>query len=143
MKKAKFYKIVSIVLILINLGVVAFFWFSRPPGPPKAGDLAKRLEITTNIDELTALEADHHKRKRKLMDKDRTLHESLFSKIGSGEDVTHIQSAITDNYIEISTMTYNFFDSVAVYCTPEQLKELQSTVDRAFGQLRGPGKKRP
>ncbi|MFT5777524.1 MAG: C-terminal processing protease CtpA/Prc [Crocinitomicaceae bacterium] len=144
MNKAKFYKIVCVILILINLGTVALFWFNRPPqGPPQPGDLADRLGITTKLDELTALEAEHHKKKKKLMSLDHSLHEKLFEKIGSGEDVTQIQDQINTNYMEISSMTYDFFDNVANYCTPEQLKELKSTVDRAFGQLRGPGHKRP
>jgi hypothetical protein len=144
MKKVKFYKILCVILILINMGTLAFFWFNRPPdGPPKAGDLADRLGITTKVDELTALEAEHHKEKRKLMKLEHALHEKLFEKIGTGEDVSEIQDQINANYDEISSMTYDFFDTVATYCNPEQLKELKSTVDRAFGQLRGPGPKRP
>ena len=143
MKSLKFYKTLAVLLVVLNLGTLAFFWFNKPPdGPPKAGELAAKYGITKNADEITALETTHHKKKKALMAKDQKLHNLLFSKIGSGEDVSSLREKITANYIEIETMTYEFFDQVAVYCNESQLKELKAGVDRAFGQLRKPGGKR-
>ena len=137
MKSLKFYKTLSVLLVLLNLGTLAFFLFSQPSqGPPVPGDLAARLGIIDGVEEVTALETSHHKEKKKLMSKDRKLHNELFLKVGSGEDVTALRAKIATNYVEIETMTYNFFDSVAVYCNQAQLKELRSTIGKAFGQLR-------
>lgn len=137
MKSLKFYKILTVLLVLLNLGTLAFFWLNRPPqGPPKAGALAAQLEIVKDVELVKSLEAAHHKEKRKLMAKDRNLHDQLFSKIGTGEDVSDLIEKITANYVEIETMTYNFFDSVAVYCNQTQLKRLRTTIGKAFGQLR-------
>ncbi|MFT5858318.1 MAG: hypothetical protein ACI865_000404 [Flavobacteriaceae bacterium] len=143
MKSLKFYKTLTVLLVLLNLGTLVFFWFNKPPqGPPKPGALAAQLEIVQDVELVTALEAAHHKEKRKLMTKDRNLHDLLFSKIGSGEDVTALREKITINHLEIETMTYDFFDTVAAYCNESQLKELKSSVGKAFGQLRKPpGKK--
>jgi len=139
MKSTKFYKRLSILLVLINIGTLAFIWFARPPhGPSPVGELAERLGINEHISEINNLEEEHHKKKRKLMSKDRKLHNQLFKKIGSNEDVTALREKIAQNYIEIELETYNFFDSVAVHCNKEQLSELIETVGKAFGQLRKP-----
>ena len=144
MERKRLYKWIIAVLVIINVGLLAFLFVSKPPHPGPPGDeglLAKELGIEgKNAAKITALEIAHHKEKRALMKKDRALHETLFSKIGTTDDVSSIQAAIEENHAEIEKMTYDFFNEVATYCTDEQLSELKETIYHAFHQMRGPKK---
>lgn len=143
MKRTKLYKIIIAALVIINVGMLVFFFMGRPPhGPPNAGDLAKELGIDgkkSNV--ITKLETAHHKEKKVLMAKDRELHETLFSKLGTDEDVSSIQAEIEVNHAKIEKMTYDFFNEVSTLCSAEQKKQLKKTIYRAFRQMRKPPKK--
>ena len=138
MARTKLYKIIIAVLILLNIGTLAFFLTGGPPHhPPQAGDLARILEIEgPNKATIFKLEKDHHAKKRMLIDKDRRLHEELFSKIGTGADVNPIHDKIEANYTEIEKMTYAFFHDVSAFCNPEQKIELKNVIRHAFHQMR-------
>jgi hypothetical protein len=143
MARTKLYKIIIAILILINIGTLAFFLMGRPSHqPPQAGDLARILEIDgPNKQTIFKLEKDHHVKKRALLEKDRKLHEELFSKIGTGYDVNPIHAKIESNFTEIEKMTYAFFHDVSAFCTDEQKMELKNVIDHAFNQMRkGPKK---
>ncbi len=146
MERTKLYKIIIVVLILLNIGTLAFFLIGgpphHPPHPPHAGELAEKLGIEgKNADAIFKLEKDHHAKKRMLIDKDRRLHEQLFSKIGTDADVNPIHEKIEANYTEIEKMTYSFFHDVSAFCTPAQKIELKNVIRHAFRQMRkGPKK---
>jgi peptidoglycan hydrolase CwlO-like protein len=140
MKRTRLYKLIIAALVIINV-VILILFFTGGPGhrPPKSGDLAQKLGIEGKKEvTITNLESDHHKAKRKLMDKDRKLHEELFSKLGTDEDVSELQEEIEENFAEIEKMTYDFFNEVAKLCSDEQKEELKKTIYRAFRQMKGP-----
>ena len=142
MTRTKLYKLIIAILVVINVGMLVFFFTHKPPHhPPKSGDIAIELGFEGDqAKRIKALEKEHHKRKRKLMDIDRKLHGALFSKINSDEDVSSIQNKIAANFVEIEKMTYDFFHEVAMECTPEQAEELKKTLNHAFRQMGGPRK---
>lgn len=142
MVRTKLYKLIITILVIINVGMLIFFFAGRPNHrPPKAGDISAELGIEgEKSTRVTALEKDHHKRKQALMKIDRELHEELFSKIGTDEDVSMLHEEIEANYAEMEIMTYLFFNEVSKQCTPEQAVELKEFIHRAFRQMRGPKK---
>ena len=143
MTRTKLHKIIIAVLVIVNVGMLVFFFMGRPNHqPPKAGDLSRELGIEGDKSaRVEALEKDHHKKKQLLMQTDRELHEELFSKIGTDEDVSMLQEKIEANHAEIEKITFNFFNNVSKECTPEQVEELKKTIHHAFRQMRGPDKK--
>lgn len=140
MVRTKLYKLIIATLVIINVGMLIFFVMGKPNHhPPKAGDLVEKLGIEgSKATVVMNLETAHHIEKRKLMDTDRELHEQLFSKIGTDEDVSSIQAKITANFAETEQMTYAFFHEVSEQCTPEQAEELKEIIYHAFRQMRGP-----
>lgn len=145
MERKKLYKLIIATLVIVNVGLVAFVFLAKPPhpGPLHDKNLARELGIEgEKALMIEKLEKKHHKEKHALMKKDRELHETLFSKIGTDEDVTLIQTKIKENYAEIEKITFDFFDEVASYCTGEQREQLKETIYHAFHQMRAPRKSR-
>lgn len=144
MKKTRFYKIIIVLLILVNVATLGYMWFGKTEHrPPKPGDMAKNLGITGDAaNKITQLEEEHHKEKRKLMRKSLEQHEKLFKELGNAGIPNDQLAEINTTQHEIERMTFAFFDSVATYCNEEQLKELKETVINAYAQLRGPRKGR-
>lgn len=142
MKGEKFYKWIIGLLVVINLGTLAFMWFGRPPHPPPPPHPGEEPRLATEIGltgeskkKVDALEKQHHLDKHQLMEKDSELHKKLFSKIGSGEDVSEIESELNKNKEEIEKMTFEFFDDVAAYCNKNQLKELVDHVKHRLTEM--------
>jgi hypothetical protein len=146
MKGTKFYKWIIVVLVVINLATLAFMWFGRPPHPPHPGDeprLASEIGLTgDDKKKVDTLEKQHHIDKQELMKKDSELHKELFSKIGSGDDVSAIQEKLNSNKEEIEEMTFNFFDEIAGFCNDTQLNALKDHVDHRLMQLGPPPPKK-
>lgn len=142
MKGEKFYKIVIVLLVVINISSLAFMWFGRPPHPPPPpGEkhLSEMIGLTgdaaTKVD---AIEEEHHKAKHELVDKDMELHKKMYELIGSDEDSKTVLSEINANKEEIEKMTFDFFDEVAEHCNADQKEKLREFVHTAFDQLRPP-----
>ena len=138
MARTKLYKLIIAALVIINVGMLVFFFTHKPPHhPPNPGDIAIELGFEgEKAKRILTLEKEHHKRKRTLMEIDRKLHETLFSKINSDEDVSVIQEKIAVNFVEMEKMTYDFFHEVVKECTPEQAEQLKEIIYHAFRQMR-------
>ena len=142
MKGEKFYKWIIGVLVVINLGTLAFIWFGRPPHPPpphpgEEPRLATEIGLTGDSKiKVDAMEKQHHLDKHILMEKDSELHKKMFSKIGTGEDVSAIQNELNKNKEEIEKMTFKFFNDVAEFCNETQLKELVDHVKHRLSEMR-------
>ena len=131
MKGTRLYKIVIVLLVAINLGMLLFMWLGKPPHPGGSSELAANIGLSgdakTKVD---ALEKQHHADKHVLMEKDAELHKKMFALIGSGESPDSIQTILSSNKEEIERMTFDFFDEVAGYCTNEQKKVLNSFIQQ-------------
>lgn len=142
MKSPKFYKLIITALVIINLGTLAFFWLSKPPHPPKAGEgpkLSEQLELRGEAkSKVDALEKEHHKTKKVLMHKDRQLHQKLFECVGEEKDVEPILNELNENKEEIERMTFEFFDAVASHCDDQQKKKLRDDLQKRLHNLFGP-----
>lgn len=136
MKSTRFYKLIIAVLIIINVGTLAFVAFGKPSHPTKPGEgplLSETIGLTddskTKVD---ALEKVHHQDKHILMKKDRDLHEQLFSYVGSEESPEEIYKQLNANKSEIERMTFEFFDDVSAYCSEKELIELKKFINEAM-----------
>lgn len=142
MRGPKFYKVIIVALVVLNLATLSFYWFSKPPHPPRPGaeKLSLKLELKGDSkSKVDALEIQHHKDKKKLMRKDHTLHEILFNRIGTGKPADALLSKIDENKVEIELMTFDFFDEVAKYCNRSQKKQLIEFVQTRLNRIRPGG----
>lgn len=131
MNSAKFYKTLIVILVLINLGTLSYlWWFNAPPPPPGHGPpLSEKLGLEgKNKTIVDGLEKQHHEEKGKLVRKDQSLHEDYFALIGTGKNSEELLNEIQANSFEIEQMTYQFFDTVAHYCTTEQQNQLRTFI---------------
>lgn len=142
MKGTRFYKLLIIVLVILNIGTLAYFQLSKPPHPPhppKPGHGILALELNLKGDsksKVDALEKQHHKDKKVLIHRDHDLHRKLFNKIGSVEPTQDLLDQIDKNKSEIESMTFTFFDDVAEYCNEKQKKVLIEFVQKRLNRIR-------
>ena len=139
MSKLKLYKITTFALLLINIGILLFLWLMPHPHYGPHGELANKLGLNSKdkaiVDEL---EAAHHKEKRKLMEKDRKLHQQLFDEVGEKVSPEDLIQSISKNQEELERMTFEFFDTVATYYNYSQRKELEKAIKSVFMKKRHP-----
>lgn len=139
MKSPKFYKIIIVALVVLNLSTLTFFWLTKPPHPPRPGEhkLSLKIELTGEaMSKVDAMEVEHHKKKRALVHKDHSLHKKLFDLIGTGKPTKEVLDQIDKNKEEIESMTFEFFDDVAEHCNENQKKELIKFVQERLNGLR-------
>lgn len=144
MKTLRFYKILVVVLILINL-VTLFFFFTahKHPGKPGKTDLVDHIGITgQNRDKIIQLQEKHFADKDALIQRSRNLHEQLFRSFSDSQkdstDVARIIDDIVENQRETEQMTFDHFKEIHALCTPEQQKELQKLLQEVLKRAGGP-----
>lgn len=139
MKSTKFYKILSIVLLILNIGTLVFFYVTKPPHPPRPGEhrLSDQIALTGDSKKkVDALEKRHHRDKRDLMQQDMKLHKQLYGKLNS-EQSDEILVKINTNRLQIEKMTYDFFSDVAQHCNNSQRKKLNELIDKSLRRIIG------
>lgn len=152
MKQNNFYKILILLLVVLNVVTISFFWFTKPPHPPmppfppgqKPPGIANELGLPEKtIAVINELENQHHKDKRALLDKDRDLHEALFGNLENKVARDSVLNLINTNTAEIEKMTAEFFSSVASHCNDEQKEELLHRIKDAYHKVRPPKPEHP
>ncbi len=145
MKGTRFYKLIIIALVAMNIGTLAYFQLTKPPHPPKPnhGDLGRQLKLKDDSkSKVDALEKQHHKDKKVLIHRDHDLHRKLFNRIGTDKPTHVLLNQIAKNKEEIESMTFIFFDDVAEYCNEKQKKKLIQFVQKRLNRIR-PGPPHP
>ncbi|GAB5419295.1 MAG: hypothetical protein Crog4KO_27240 [Crocinitomicaceae bacterium] len=138
MKSLKFYKILSITLVILNLITIGFIYFNRPPGPPPRGEarLANDIGLTgESKKKVDALEIQHHKDKRKLVKENFQLQRKLYGQLSDSEKSQAILTEIHANRTEMDRMTFEFFSDVAELCNEEQRKNLDNIIDKGLRRI--------
>ncbi|MDH4474648.1 MAG: hypothetical protein QE487_18735 [Fluviicola sp.] len=149
MEKTRFYKLVILVLVLVNLTTLYFYWNScsaeeRPhQGPPPRKSLVTVLSLTgTAKQRVQSLEKDHFRVKDSLVHVSHRLHEELFVWFkDDSKDSAAIQQLINhivENQRETEQMTFDYFKEVEKLCTPKQKKDLQKMIHGALSRLNPP-----
>lgn len=145
MKGTKFYKLIIVALVALNIATLVYFQLSKPPRPPKPNHvgLARQLELKDGAkSKVEALTKKHHVDKKVLVQKDHELHRKLFNRIGSGKPTYDLLSQIDKNKSEIESMTFIFFDEITEHCNAKQKKKLIKFVQQRLNRIR-PGPSRP
>ena len=142
MKTARFYKILIIILVLINVTTVFFLWRSPghmpPHGPRKS--LVEILELKgEKAQKIKQLEDTHFHDKDALIDKSRKLHEQLFRSFNDPSkdslDIQNLIDRIVENQRETEQMTFDYFKSIDALCDPKQKGQLQDVIHHALGRM--------
>ncbi|MFT6924006.1 MAG: hypothetical protein ACJA1C_003026 [Crocinitomicaceae bacterium] len=139
MKGTRFYKLIIVALVLLNIGTLVYFQLTKPSHPPKPnhGDLGRQLELKGEAkSKVDALEKQHHKDKKVLLQKDHALHKKLFNCIGTDKPTNDLLDQINKNKEEIESMTFIFFDEVAEHCNAKQKKKLIKFVQQRLNRIR-------
>lgn len=143
MKSTRFYKLIILLLVVINIGTLLFVWLNRPPHPPGPGDtphLADQIGLTgENKVAIDILEKEHHKDKQVLMKRDFELHKEMFDLVGSDQNSDSIIALLNENKETIEQMTFDFFDEIANHCNDQQLEKLKDFIQHRMIEMRPPG----
>ena len=144
MKTTKFYKLVIVVLILVNLTTLFFLWKGpRRPKHPERNELVEMLDLSGNAKtKILALQDDHFKKKDALIKRSRNLHESLFKSFNDeskdSTDIKRLIDEIVENQRETEQMTFDYFKVVNALCTPDQQIRLQELIHDVLKRAGGP-----
>ena len=144
MKQQNIYKTITIVLLLLNLGTIGFFWLTKPLHPSIPGEgprsIIDGLSISESVaSQIKVMEKTHHENKRKLAEKDKTLHEELFEHIGDSKTSDSLVNEISKNIQEIESMTISFFNDICDLCDDKGKVELRERIMHGHKMMRGPG----
>ena len=131
MRKEWFYKVIIIVLLLLNFGVLGYLWTSNkphsggiPPHDEPAGFIIGRLQLDQDQRmEFEKLKHAHQKASRYLKEESRQLHDALFSTLHDVSDsaiVDSILSQIAKNDSAKEQLNYNNFKELKAILKPEQ-----------------------
>ena len=137
MKNAKLYKLIIILLVVLNLATLAFMWFNRP-GREREGnkDQAANFlirELGMNQDQQAQyqrLRQEHRAKLNVLNERDKVLHKHFFDLLvkGSADSISleSMASAIAANRKEMELVTYEHFDLIKKILTPAQQQKFDS-----------------
>ncbi len=142
MKKESVYKLIIVLLILVN-GVTLFFSLSRKRHHDMRSELVNILQLDgEQKDKVLDLQKSHFKIKDELMLKNRVKYDSLFGLLRNESVDTKVSNRLLDelsiNHANIERITYQHFIDVAKQCNHEQKARLVETVFRAFDKNMSP-----
>jgi uncharacterized protein YqfB (UPF0267 family) len=144
MKKETVYKLIIVLLVLIN-GVTLFFALNRKKHQDMRTELVNILQLEGEPKaKVLDLQKSHFKIKDQLILKNRVKYDSLFGLLKNESIDTIISNRLLDelsqNHANIEKMTYQHFMDVAKQCNNEQKERLIETVFRAFDKNMPPPK---
>lgn len=153
MDNSNFFKIVILVLLLINIATLTFMWSTsqRPqnfqPSRPDVGEfLTQKLQLTeAQQKQFEALKQAHHEKVETLREKNKKLHNDFFDLLKQPNiDSTSINmaaDAIVENQKAIEMATFYHFKEVRAICSPAQQKKFDEVIKEALRMMapRPPG----
>ena len=137
MKNAKLYKIIIVLLVVLNLATLAFMWFNRP-GRERQGDKGQAAsflirELGLNQEQQAQyqkLRQEHRAKLNVLNERDKVLHKHFFDLLvkESADSISleSMASAIAANRKEMELVTYEHFEQIKKILTPAQQQKFDS-----------------
>lgn len=152
MKTINFYKIVILVLLLINTGTLAYLFIGRnghPGGPPRGNPvdhlIIDRLQLTTTQrQQFDMLKRGHHERMLEWQEQSSRLHGALFALLkNKGRDTIAIDSflqLIAANDRKKEMATYEHFEQLRGILSPAQQPAFDGLVEEISQKIMNPGR---
>ena len=143
MNQIRFYKIIVIVLVLLNLGTLTFLWFGRPrpEHEPDRGKSAKflihELALTPGQqDEFGKLRDEHRRRLTILQKQDSRLHDRFFEAIFLPVPDTLTAKILSDSIAEVrrqmELLTFDHFRQLRQLLNEEQKNKFHRVFRQAL-----------
>ena len=134
MKNARLYKIIILLLVIMNIATLAFMWFNRP-GRERQGDkqqtanyLIRELGLNqAQQDQYQKLRQEHRAKLNVLNERDRVLHKRFFDLLlletADSISMEAMANAISANRKEMEILTYEHFEMITKILNPDQKKK--------------------
>ncbi|HWB63026.1 MAG TPA: periplasmic heavy metal sensor [Chitinophagales bacterium] len=146
-EKPKFLLGIIAVLLIIDIGMVAFIWMGpgRPHNvgrPDNSRFLIDELKMDQNQQQqYEKLKMQLHRQLGEVQHKDRELHDRFFSLFSApsvdSAELEQIVDSIGASRKEIELITFRHFQQVRALCTPEQQKKFDKVIGEMM-KLMGP-----
>ena len=146
MNNLKFYKIVIVILVILNLGTLTFLWIGHPRGSkvPKYGQAGEFLirELSLNSsqqDNFGQLRDSHQKTLLALQERDRQLHdrffEAIFLPVPDTLEVGIIADSIAGLRRQMEMLTFEHFNELRRLLTKEQTQKFHRVFRQALDRV--------
>jgi len=148
MDNSKFLKIVIVVLLIINIGTLAFMWTNKPskmPLPPhERQDVFEFLthELKFNDEQRNQydqLRKEHHSEVEAIQKRGRSNHDHFFAllqnKSADSTLVSQLADSISINQKQIELVTFYHFQKVRAICNSEQQKKFDEVIGEALHKM--------
>jgi periplasmic protein CpxP/Spy len=145
MDNLKFYKIVIVILVILNLGSLAFIWIGRSRGEvPKYGQagefLIRELTLTSpQQDNFGKLRDSHQKILLAMQERDRRLHdrffEAIFLPVPDTLEVGIIADSIAGLRRQVEMLTFEHFKQLRQLLTKEQTEKFHRVFRQALDRV--------
>jgi Spy/CpxP family protein refolding chaperone len=144
MKTIRFYKILILILLLLNISTVYFLWSTtKRHGRPGKNELVEMLDLEGSAKtKILAMQEIHFSKKDALIKRSRDLHEELFRSFNDTTKdsvaIAQLIDKIVENQRETEQMTFYYFKEVSELCTQEQQIKLQELIHEVLRRAGGP-----
>jgi Spy/CpxP family protein refolding chaperone len=154
MNRERFYKIVILLLLLLNLGVLGYLVTDRRdpvshppldgrPGPAADRVIVNRLDLTENQQEQFAgLKHEHHRQMLELQEESSELHKELYALLQyekpdnkTKDSLLHL---LQQNALTREQVTFEHFKKLRGILTPEQEPAFDEFVEDLSRRILGP-----
>ncbi len=155
MKEVKYYKLAIVALVILNLGMLTFFFLTRPKLPPpskEGGEMLRQSAVKIlELDEVQTqqfleLAAKHHRQMQQISHRQGSLLEPYFESLVQATDerdtlnlVRQVQAAEKQK-IE---MTYRHLSEVNDLLRPDQKDNFAPFLNQSLRVILLKGRKRP
>ena len=151
MNQVKTFKILVIVLVIMNVGLATFMWIGRPPRPfedgprgPRRGreggmnpELIHELHFTeAQVKQFDILFDDHQEKMEPIKNRGRELHNLLFEQLNSNDATSDsIIQLIASNRAEGEKLLFAHLQKVRGLCNEQQKNKFDQLIKGAMERM--------
>jgi Spy/CpxP family protein refolding chaperone len=146
MQTTQFYKVVIIILVLLNLGTLTFLWFGKPRAGniPDRGQSAEFLirELTltpSQQDNFGKLREEHRLKLTNLQEQDRILHDRFFEAVFLPGHDTLAMSILADSIASVrkqmEILTFEHFRQLRQLLSEDQKMKFHQVFRKALERV--------
>ncbi|HWB28248.1 MAG TPA: periplasmic heavy metal sensor [Chitinophagaceae bacterium] len=145
MAEKTFFKLIIVVLVVINIATISYLWLSNKPAPGGPGDpggdavgfLTHELNLSpAQHDKLVALHDDFQEQTKQAHDHLRALHKPYFVLLRNENIDTPQLNRLVDSmniyHKQLELLTFEQFKAIRDMCTPAQQQHFDEIVDETM-----------